>query len=138
MGYKKMWQETRDPACKMAVNLVSKAIRRMTGKRHLNGGKNVINTEFTPQPMWPIAKSLRKRDVPRASTAFYGVSGLKYHSPEKANAIADCLEIQFTPNNLCDENHEWWVEAKVQVLLETIDNSPIQRIRPCDITHSWS
>jgi hypothetical protein len=36
---RKLRQETRDPACKTAVNWVTKSIRRMTGKRHLNGGK---------------------------------------------------------------------------------------------------
>jgi hypothetical protein len=34
---------------------------------------------------------------------------------------------------MCDENHEWQVEAKVQALLETVDKSPPQRIRPCDL-----
>jgi hypothetical protein len=45
----------------------------------------------------------------------------------------DCLEIQLTPHELCDENHERRVEAKVQALLETIDKNPPQRIRPCDV-----
>jgi hypothetical protein len=52
---------------------------------------------------------------------------------EKANAIADCLEIQFTPHDQCDENHERQGEAKVQALLETVDKNPPQRIRPCDV-----
>jgi hypothetical protein len=56
-----------------------------------------------------------------------------FYPSEKANAIADCLEIQFTPHDLCDKNHEWWVEAKVQALLETVDKNTLQRIRPCDI-----
>jgi hypothetical protein len=30
---RKLWQETRGPACKTAVNWVSKAIRRMTRKK---------------------------------------------------------------------------------------------------------
>jgi len=30
---KKLWQETRDPACKAAVNWVSRAIRKMTHKK---------------------------------------------------------------------------------------------------------
>jgi hypothetical protein len=29
----------------------------------------------------------------------------------EANAIADCLEKQFTPHKLCDENHERQGEA---------------------------
>jgi hypothetical protein len=52
---------------------------------------------------------------------------------EKANAIADCLENQFTHHNLCDENHERRVDARVQTLLEATDNKPPKRIRPCDL-----
>jgi hypothetical protein len=69
----------------------------------------------------------------KAPTKIQGPSGLKFHPSEKANAIADCLEIQFTPHELCDENHERQVEAKVQALLETADKNPPQRIRPCDV-----
>jgi hypothetical protein len=43
------------------------------------------------------------------------------------------LEIQFTPHDLCDENHELQVEARVQALLNTTDNSPPQKIRPCNL-----
>jgi hypothetical protein len=78
-------------------------------------------------------KSLLKRHGPWAPTAIYGASGLKFHPSDKANAIADCLEIQFTPHDLCDENHEWRVEADVQALQETIDKSLPERIRPCDL-----
>jgi hypothetical protein len=82
------------------------------------------NTEVTPQAIWPIAKSLLKRNGPRAQTAIHGASGLKFHTSDKANAIADCLEIQFTPHVLCDDNHERRVEAIVQALLETVDKTP--------------
>jgi hypothetical protein len=75
------------------------------------------NTEVTPQAIWPIAKSLLKRDGLRAPTAIHGASGLKFHPSEKDNASADCLEIQFTTHDLCDENHERRVVARVDVLL---------------------
>jgi hypothetical protein len=39
--------------------------------------------------MCPIAKSLLKRDRPRAPTAIHSDSGLKILPSEKANAIAD-------------------------------------------------
>jgi hypothetical protein len=45
-------------------------------------------------------------DGPRAPTAIHGPSGPKFQPVDKANAIADCLEKQFTPHKLCDENHE--------------------------------
>jgi hypothetical protein len=66
-------------------------------------------------------------------TAIHRASGHKFHPSEKANAIAGCLEIQFTPHDLCDDNHERRVEARVQAILETVDNNPPQRIRPCDL-----
>jgi hypothetical protein len=43
---------------------------------------------------------------PKAPTAIHGPSGLKFYPIDKANAIADSLEKQFTPHALCDENHE--------------------------------
>jgi hypothetical protein len=89
----------------------------------------VENAEVTPQAIWPIAKM----DGTRAPTAIHDASDPKFHPPEKANTIADCLETQFTPYDLCDENHERRLEAKVQALLETVDKNPPQRIRPCDV-----
>jgi hypothetical protein len=57
--------------------------------------------------------------------------GQGHHSPlGKANAIAACLEKQFTPHDLCEENHERRVEARVQALLNAVDNYPLDRIRP--------
>jgi hypothetical protein len=86
-----------------------------------------------PQALWRIAKSLLKRDGPQAPTAIHGSSGLKSHPLEKANAIADYLENLFTPHDLCDENHERRVEARVQALLEAVGDSPQERVRPCDV-----
>jgi hypothetical protein len=122
---RKLWQETRDPGCKTAVNRVLKALRHMMQKKTLEQWEiKLANTELTLQAMWPIVKSLTNRDGPRARTAIHGLLGLKYHPEDKANAIADGLENQFTPHDLCDENHERRVEARVQALLEAADNNP--------------
>jgi hypothetical protein len=122
---RKLWQETRDPLCKTEANWVSKAIRRMTGRKALERWEiKLANTEVTPQAMWPIAKSLPNRDGQSAPTAIHGPSGPKFQSVDKANAIADCLGKQFTPQKLCDENHERQMEARVQALLEAEDNDP--------------
>jgi hypothetical protein len=51
----------------------------------------------------------------RALTSIHGPSGLKFYPFEKANAIAVCLENQFTHHDLCDENHERRVDAGVQL-----------------------
>jgi hypothetical protein len=95
--------------------------------------KRIANCEATHQALWPIVKSLLKRDGPKVPTAISGSSGLKFHPLEKANAIADYLENLFTPHDLCDENHERRVETRVQALLETIDDSPRERDRPCEV-----
>jgi hypothetical protein len=129
---RKLWQETRDPA--MAVNWITKSIRRMTHKKALEQwGTKIGNTEITPQAIWPMLNSFLKRDGPRAPTAIHGSLGLKFHPSINANVIADCLETQFTPHDLCDGNHERRLEAKVQALLEDIDDSAPQRMRLCDL-----
>jgi hypothetical protein len=70
----------------------------MTRKKTLERWEiKISNAEVTPEAIWPIAKSLLKRDGPRAPTAIHGASGLKFLPSEKTNAIADSLEIQFTP-----------------------------------------
>jgi hypothetical protein len=134
-GLRNMWQETRDPACKTAVNWVTKQIRPMTLKKAIEQWETKRgNFKVTPQSIWPIAKSLLRRDGPRAPTAIHGSLGLKYLLPlDKANAITDCLENQFTQHEFCDENHERRVEARAQALLEAVDNIPPERIRPCDL-----
>jgi hypothetical protein len=45
---------------------------------------------------------------------------------DKANTIADCIENQFTPHNLCEENHERQVVVGVQALLEAEDSNPMK------------
>jgi hypothetical protein len=129
-----MWQETRDPACKTAVNWATGQIRRTTRKKALKRLETKIgNCEVTPQSIWPIAKSILKRDGPRVTTAIRGHLGLKFLPLEKASPIADSFEKQFTPHDLSDKNNEGRMEARVQALLETEDNNPPERILPCDL-----
>jgi hypothetical protein len=102
-------------------------MRRMTRKKALERWETKIGScEVSPQSIWPIAKSLLKKDGLRAPTAIHGPLGLKFLPLEKANAIADCLENPFTPHDLCDENHELRVEARVQALLEAADHNPLK------------
>jgi hypothetical protein len=118
LNYKKMlrklWHETRDPEYKTTLNRVSKSIRRLTRKKALERWETrLANTEETPQAIWPIAKSLINRDGPRAPTVIHGALDLKYYLIDKANAIADCLENQFTPHDSCDVNHERRVDYEI-------------------------
>jgi hypothetical protein len=61
--------------------------------------------EVISQALWPIAKTIMKRNGPKAPTDAHGPLGIIYHPNEKANMIADCLENQFTSHDLCDGNH---------------------------------
>jgi hypothetical protein len=74
-----------------------------------------------------------KRDGPKEPTAIHGLSGLIFLPLDKTNVIADCLEKQFTPLDLCEENHERWVETRVQALFESVDGIPPETVRPWDV-----
>jgi hypothetical protein len=87
--------------------------------------KKVNNCEVTPHVMWPMVKCLIKRNGPKAQTTIHGPLGLKFVQSEKSNAISDCLDVP-------DEDHERRVEARVQAMLEAIENNPSERLRPCD------
>jgi hypothetical protein len=93
----------------------------------------LANTDVSPEAIWPIAKSFMKRSGPKEPTAIHGPFGLTFHLLEKANAIADCLENQFKPHDPCYENHKRQVKARVQTLLEAVDNNSPESIRPCDL-----
>jgi hypothetical protein len=81
----------------------------------------VRNCEVTPQALWPVAKSLMKRDGPKAPAAVHGPLGIIYHLNEEANVTVNCLEKQFTSHNLCDDNmsDEWRLESKFYSHLQT-------------------
>jgi hypothetical protein len=71
---------------------------------------------------------LINRDGLTAAIAIRGRLGLKFNTVDKANAVADCIDNQFTPHDLCDENHERRVKARVQFLLD-----PSERISQYDL-----
>jgi hypothetical protein len=86
-----------------------------TSKHRGNTSGNMTNCNVSHKQRWTMG------------TNFYSLPlGKKFHPLEKANAIADCLEKQFTPHDLCEENHEWHVEAGVQALLKAVDNDPLK------------
>jgi hypothetical protein len=63
------------------ANIDRKALERWESK--------IANTEVTPQAILPIAKSLMKRDGPKAPTAIRGLLGFIFHPLEKA---LQCLQ----------------------------------------------
>jgi hypothetical protein len=106
----------------------------MTRKRALERWETKIeNCEVTPQAMWPLAKTLTKRGGPKVPTAIHGPSGPIFYPNAKAKVIANYLEDQITPHELCDLDHERRVEARVQAVLKTVDEAPSEKFRPCDV-----
>jgi hypothetical protein len=121
----KLWQETRDPAYKTALNWVTATIHRMTQRKVIERWERKIrNCEVTPHAIWPLVKYLMKRDRLKAATTIHGPCSLKFLPLGKSNVTANCLENKFTPHNLCEENHKQQVEAQVQALSEAVDDSP--------------
>jgi hypothetical protein len=93
----------------------------------------ISNSEATPHAIWPLAKCPMRRDRTKAPTAVHGPSGIKFLPLEKVNVIADCLENQFIPHDVYEENHERRVQARVQALSEGVDDNPPEKVRPCDV-----
>jgi hypothetical protein len=57
-----------------------------SAERHLNGGKQEIgNSEVTPWALWPVLKTVIKRDGPKAFSCciFQSLGGLKSHNITK-------------------------------------------------------
>jgi hypothetical protein len=72
---RKLWQKTRDPKCKMAVNWVTQNIR-MVQKRALGRrGTKLEECEVTPKAIWPITKSLTKMGGTKAPSTIHGPLG---------------------------------------------------------------
>jgi hypothetical protein len=74
-----------------------------------------------------------EKDGPKAPTAIHAALGITYHPNVKANVTADCVENHFTSHDLRDENHERLVETRVQALLASVDDTPLGKVRSCDI-----
>jgi hypothetical protein len=45
----------------------------------------------------------------------------------------DCLENQLKSHYLCDKHHERWVETRVQALLTSADDTPMEKVGLRDI-----
>jgi hypothetical protein len=106
----------------------------MTHRKALEWWETKVgNCEVTPQAVWPIAKSLMKRDGPKAPTTVLGPLETTYHPKKKANMIVDYLENQFTFLDLWDENHERQVETTVQTLLTSVDGNLLGKVKPCGL-----
>jgi hypothetical protein len=76
----------QDPACKKAVNWVTRNIRRMVRKRALERWETKLtNCEVASQAIWSIAKSLSKKGGPKAPSEIHGLLGPIFYPVDKVN-----------------------------------------------------
>jgi hypothetical protein len=93
---------------------VSKTITQMTRKKEStltvgNYTGNIAHCEVPNKQGWTTGTNFH-----------LDLLDLLFHPVDRAG----CLEHQFTPDALCDENHEQQVEGRIQALLEAEDNYP--------------
>jgi hypothetical protein len=74
-----------------------------------------------------------KRDGPGSPTAIHGNLGMKFDHLKKPTAIADCVEKQLIPHDLCEKNLKLQVEARIQDLLEAVYINYPERMEPRDL-----
>jgi len=79
----------------------------------LNSKERKYQAEVTLEVIWFTAKSLITVDSPKRPTAVCGISEFKFSLLNKSNAIADFLENQLLPQDLCDYS-AGRVEAKAK------------------------
>jgi hypothetical protein len=71
---------------------------------------------------------------PKAPPEIHGPLSPGFYPNEKVNVIANYLENLFTPHKMCDTHHERRVEARVQALLTSVDETKF-KINP--ILKTW-
>jgi hypothetical protein len=69
---RKLWQETRDPACTTAVNWVSKAIRRMTHKKALERWETKVTLKSN-QRLYGLLRSPSLRGMDQGNQLLFMV-----------------------------------------------------------------
>jgi hypothetical protein len=128
---RRLWQETRDPACKTAVNYVTRSIRKRALERWET---NLANCEVTPREIWPIENFLTKRGAPKVPSAIRGALGSIFCPIGDAKLISKCPENQFRAHDLCDGYRRLHVEAEVEALLATVGEDIPVNPQLCDVS----
>jgi hypothetical protein len=97
---RKLWQETRNPACKTAVIWVTQ--ENGLEKSSWKMGNRVGTLRSHTSSHMVHCKIPHKKVGPKATSAIYSPLVLVFYGTNKTNTIADCLENQFRAHDLCD------------------------------------
>ena len=108
---RKRWQRDRHPATRRAFNRQCEIVKRLlfdyrseTWNAYLSG------LDLGDGSAWRLAKILRSEK--KTNQPLRGERGLVYTAAEKAEAFADAMEDQFTPNaDIFDDDHCDYVEG---------------------------
>jgi hypothetical protein len=107
---RKLWQETRGPECKRALNRLSETITRKARKRAPKHWETkTANVQVASGNMTPGEVSHEQRWT--KGTNCHSASFRTFHPSEKVHTTADSLEKQFTPRDVCDDSHKRQLEA---------------------------
>jgi hypothetical protein len=91
---RRRWQITRDPALKAEVNRLQRAVtRRLNEWRNDQWSATLESLDPEDQSLWRLTKRVMR--VPTPSPPLVTPEGIALSDSEKAEALADNLEIQF-------------------------------------------
>jgi hypothetical protein len=93
---RRRWQVTRDPALKAEVNCLQRSVtRRLKEWWNAQCSKAIESLDPEYQSLWRITKRMVR--VPTPSPPLVTPGGIALSDSEKAEDIAESLEIQFRP-----------------------------------------
>jgi len=90
---RRLWQETRDAACKTTLHWVTNTVHRMIQGNSIERWETKIShSEVSPRAIRPCTKSFMRRDRPKSPSAIHSPSGLKFLPLEKPTSLPTVLK----------------------------------------------
>lgn len=127
---RKRFQKTLDPAYRDEMYSLNKKIREESSKfKNSRWNAKVLSLTTADQSLWGMTRSLKRAKT--INRPIHGENGLVFTEAEKAEALADALERQFTDNlEPTDDDFEEIIETQVDKWL--LNTSPENTIDPTD------
>mgnify|MGYP000185625789 CR=1 FL=1 len=133
--FRKIWQTTRDPQAKRALNRIQNAIRKQATKHTIEHFESILKQIPEDSPdIWKITKRLTSN--PRSpSSAIQKINGQIEYTPDgKAEALADEFENRFKPHEeLSHAEHEEHVKSVNYRFLQSVPTHIIPFTTPAEV-----
>lgn len=130
---RRRWQLTWDPEERRLYNQLAAEVKTAV-RNHRNEcwETKIREVEENECAFWRLTKILRNRAEPLPP--IHGENGLTHTAEDKAEAFADCMELQCSPNfEDADLDHVERIEAEVRRLLRTRDRDVIRPTNPAEV-----